>query len=102
MLYKSFWDAITFAQKIVAYVISIATVSLVVATYTPLFDYLGAPFAPILSLLQLPNAVEIAPALLVSIAEIALPVIIISGGEVAAMSVFFICTLSTVQIIFFF
>lgn len=101
MLYKSFWDAITFAQKIVAYVISIATVSLVVATYTPLFDYLGAPFAPILSLLQLPNAVEIAPALLVSIAEIALPVIIISGGEVAAMSVFFICTLSTVQIIFF-
>lgn len=101
MIYRSAWDAITFAQKIVAYVISIATISLILATYTPLFNYLGAPFAPILSLLQLPDAAQIAPAILVSIAEIALPVIIISGGEVAAMSVFFICTLSSVQIIFF-
>jgi len=100
-LKKGIWDAVTFAQKIVAYVISISVIALVLATYTPLFTWLGIPIVPILKLFAIPNAVEIAPAVLVSIAEIALPVIIISGLDVATMSIFFICTLSTVQIIFF-
>ena len=39
--------------------------------------------------------------MLVSIAEIALPAIIISGADVDPMAVFFVCTLSSVQIIFF-
>lgn len=99
--YSAFWSAITFAQRIVGYVLAIATLSLIVATYTPLFDLLGVVFEPILSLFQLPDADRIAPAVLISIAEVALPVIIISGENVAPMSVFFICVLSTVQIIFF-
>ncbi|MBL1379248.1 YjiH family protein [Zobellella iuensis] len=95
------WEAATFAQKIVAYILSIATIALVIGTYTPLFEYLGLVFEPLLRLLQLPDADKIAPTVLLSIAEIALPAIIIAGGEVAPMSVFFVCTLSTIQIIFF-
>lgn len=98
---KAFWDAISFTQKIVAYVIAIATLSLIVATYTPIFDYLGAVFQYPLGMLQLSNAAQIAPTILISIAEVALPVILISSTDAAPMSVFFVCTLSTVQIIFF-
>ncbi len=58
-------------------------------------------FEPLLNLLALPDADKIAPTVLLSIAEVALPAIIISGADVAPMSVFFVCTLSTIQIIFF-
>ncbi|WZL73209.1 nucleoside recognition domain-containing protein [Clostridiaceae bacterium 35-E11] len=101
ILYKSSIDAVFFAQKIVAYVLSIAVISLIIANYTPVFTWLGAPIAPVLNLLGLPNAAQIAPACLVGIAEIALPVLIIAGQGIAEMSVFFIIVLSTVQIIFF-
>ena len=49
----------------------------------------------------MPDAVAIAPATLVGIAEIALPVMTIAGMEIAPMSIFFVIVLSTVQIIFF-
>lgn len=95
------WSAVTFTQKIVAYVVSIAIIALLLAEHTPIFTWLGAPIVPILKLLQMPNAAEIAPATLVGISEIALPVIMISGKGVAVESVFFIVVLSSVQIIFF-
>ena len=38
---------------------------------------------------------------MVAITEIALPIIIASGAKVSTMSLFFVCTLSSVQIIFF-
>ena len=95
------WSAITFTQKIVAYVVSVAVVALLLAEHTPLFTWLGMPIIPVLKLLQIPNAAEIAPATLVGIAEIALPVIMISGKGIAEESIFFITVLSSVQIIFF-
>lgn len=98
---KYLWESTTFAQKIVAYILSIATISLIIGTYTPVFDYLGVVIEPLISLFNLPDADKIAPTVLISIAEVALPAIMISGGEVAPISVFFVCTLSTVQIIFF-
>ncbi|CAO1669060.1 YjiH family protein [Salinicola sp. NYA28a] len=101
VFYKGFWEAITFAQKIVAFILAIATLALLLATYTPVFDYLGVIFEPLLHLMQLPDAAQIAPTVLVSIAEIALPAIIISGADVSPMAIFFVCTLSTIQIIFF-
>ncbi|MCD7951757.1 MAG: hypothetical protein LUG14_02275 [Synergistaceae bacterium] len=95
------WSAVTFTQKIVAYVVSVAIVALLLAEYTQLFTWLGMPIIPILNMLQIPNAAEIAPATLVGIAEIALPVIMVSGKGIAEESIFFIIVLSSVQIIFF-
>ena len=101
-LLMGLWAAAAFAQKILAYVLSIATVALLIATYTPVFDYLGYLVEPVIQLTQLPDAAAIAPTVLISIAEIALPAIIIAGVDnVDPMTVFFVCTLSTVQIIFF-
>ena len=84
-----------------AFILSIATLALLLATYTPVFDYLGVVVEPLIQLMQLPDAHAIAPTVLVAIAEIALPAIIISGADVSPMAIFFVCTLSTVQIIFF-
>lgn len=94
-------DVVSFAVKIVVYVQAIAVISLLVSTYTPFFTWLGTPMIPYLRLMQLPDAVAIAPATLVGIAEIALPALTIAGQNIAPMSVFFVIVLSTVQIIFF-
>lgn len=99
--WHSLWNAIKFAQKIVAYVLAIATLVLALATYTSVFNYLGIIFEPLLNVLALPDVAKISPAILISITEVALPSIIVSSGDVALMSAFFICTLSIVQIIFF-
>jgi len=94
-------DVLSFALKIVTYVMAIAVVSLWVNEYTPLFAWIGTPMVPYLQLMQLPDAAAIAPATLVGIAEIALPVMTIAGLDIAPMSIFFVIVLSTVQIIFF-
>lgn len=95
-------DALSFTQKIVAYVASIATLGLILSEYTPLFTWIGYPMIPLLKLVGFgADAAIMAPATLVGISEIALPAILVSGGVVAAKSAFFICVLSTLQIIFF-
>ncbi len=101
MFTKGAFDAVKFAQKIVGYVVSIATLALIIATYTPMFDWLGVPVTPLLNLMGLPDAEAIGSTVLVAITEIALPIIIASGAKVSTMSLFFVCTLSTVQVIFF-
>ncbi len=101
MFTKGAFDAVKFAQKIVGYVVSIATLALLLATYTPVFDWLGVPVTPLLKFMGLPDAEAIGSTVLVSITEIALPIIIASGAKVSTMSLFFVCTLSTVQVIFF-
>ncbi len=94
-------DVLSFAVKIVSFVQAIAVIALFISTYTPLFQWIGVPMTPYLQLCQLPDAAAIAPATLVGIAEIALPVMTIAGQAIAPMSVFFVIVLSTVQIIFF-
>ena len=95
------WDAIVFTQKIVAYVVALATIVLVIAEFTPVFEWLGKPMIPYLNLVGMPNAAEIAPSTLIGFSEIALPAILIAGQDIAQKSIFFIVVLSTVQIIFF-
>ncbi|MBV7435040.1 hypothetical protein KRX19_08390 [Cardiobacteriaceae bacterium TAE3-ERU3] len=102
---KDMWrggaDALGFGVKIVAYVVSIATIALLIATYTETFNYLGKIVEPYIALMQLPNPEAIAPTVLISISEILLPAVLIAGSEASQMAAFFVCTLTTVQIIFF-
>lgn len=94
-------DALTFGQSIVGYVLSIGAMALLLTEYTPLFDYLGKPMAPILNFFGLEYAAAIAPATLIGIAEISLPAILVAGQGIAESSVFFIVVLSSVQVINF-
>ena len=92
---------LSFTVKIVTFVQALATIALFISNYTPFFDWIGMPMVPYLELCRMPDAAAIAPATLVGIAEIALPVMTIAGMEIAPMSIFFVIVLSTVQIIFF-
>ncbi len=100
---KAFSDSILnaakFSQKIIAYMIPIVVITLTIVHHTPLFEYLGKPLAPVLSLLGLPDASKIAPSVLLGFIEVSLPAISVSTG-VAAKSVFFIILLSIIQIVF--
>lgn len=97
--WKSLVSALKFAQTIIAYMIPIVIVTLSLVHLTPLFTWLGKPIAPVLSLLGLPDAAAVAPAVLLGFIEVSLPAISVSTG-VAAQSVFFVVMLSISQIIF--
>lgn len=101
VIWTNFYSSALFVQKIVVFIIGLSTVSLLVAIYTPLFSWLGAPLAPVLQLLQLPDAAAIAPSTIVGIAALSLPATLIAGQNIAMVSAFFVVVLSTVQIIFF-
>lgn len=97
----AFGDVFSFALKVVTFVQALTVLSMLISTYTPAFEWIGKPMVPYLKLMGLENAEAIAPATLVGIAEIALPVMTIAGQTIAPASVFFVIVLSTVQIIFF-
>lgn len=96
---SSMLNALKFSQKIIAYMIPIVIVTLTLVHHTPIFEWLGKPIAPLLSLLGLPDAAKIAPAVLLGFVEVSLPAISVSSG-VATQSVFFVVMLSISQIIF--
>lgn len=80
---KTLMDVFIFAQKISAYIMCIYVLVMVVVKNTNIADYLGIPFVPILNLLGIPNAAEIAPSFILGLAEVALPSAFISGLGVA-------------------
>ncbi|WP_138159882.1 YjiH family protein [Peptoniphilus catoniae] len=97
----AFEDVFSFALKVVAFVQALTVLSMLISTYTPVFEWIGKPMVPYLNLMGLENVNDIAPATLVGISEIALPVMTIAGKAIAPASIFFVIVLSTVQIIFF-
>lgn len=95
----SFINAGKFSVKIIASMTTIVVVTLSLLYLTPLFDYLGKPFIPILNLVGMPDANRIAPAIVLGFLNISLPAITVSTG-VAVKSIFFTLMLSILQIIF--
>lgn len=98
---KTLMDVFIFAQKISAYIMCIYVLVMVVVKNTNIADYLGIPFVPILNLLGIPNAAEIAPSFILGLAEVALPSAFISGLGVAPAAAFFVVTVTALQIIMF-
>ncbi|MFC4321967.1 YjiH family protein [Litchfieldia salsa] len=84
---------------VIPIVMAIGTVALVIAEYTPLFTYLGAPFVPVLTLLQVPEASEAAQTMVVGFADMFLPAIIGSGIE-SDLTRFVIAGVSVTQLIY--
>ncbi|OEH92103.1 YjiH family protein [Bacillus solimangrovi] len=84
---------------VIPVVMAIGTVALVIAEHTLVFQYLGAPFVPILSLLQVPEASEAAQTIVVGFADMFLPAVIGSGIE-SELTRFVIAALSVTQLIY--
>ncbi|GGK11962.1 membrane protein [Caldalkalibacillus thermarum] len=84
---------------VVPLVMALGTLALIIAEFTPLFVYLGYPFVPILSVLQVPDAAEAAQAMVVGFADMFLPAVIGTGIE-DPMTRFIIACVSVTQLIY--
>lgn len=84
---------------VVPIVMAIGTIALVIAEFTPLFTYLGAPFVPVLTFLQVPEAAAAAQTMVIGFADMFLPAII--GGDIESdLTRFVIAGVSITQLIY--
>ncbi len=80
-------------------VIAIGTVSLIVAEYTQLFNWIAYPFRLYLELLAVPEAVAAAPSMVVGFADMILPAVLGSGID-SEFTRFIIAGVSVTQVIY--
>ncbi|WP_377888913.1 YjiH family protein [Alkalihalobacillus sp. R86527] len=86
-------------MAVIPIVMAIGTTALIIAENTPLFSYLGAPFVPLLNLMQVPEAAEAAQTMVIGFADMFLPAIIGSSIE-SELTRFVIACLSVSQLIY--
>ncbi|MGO1183206.1 MAG: YjiH family protein [Micrococcaceae bacterium] len=84
---------------VVPSILAIGTVSVMLAEHTPLFTWLGAPFIPVLELMQVPEAEAASATMLIGFADMLLPAAFAASID-AEMTRFIIGALSITQLIF--
>ncbi|WP_163969679.1 YjiH family protein [Oceanobacillus halotolerans] len=87
------------AFVLIPQVMAIGTFALIIAEFTSVFQILAQPMVPLLQLMQIPEAVEAAPATIVGFIDMFMPAVLASGIE-AEITRFVIGALSLVQIIY--
>lgn len=80
-------------------VIAWGTVALVIATYTPVFDWISYPMGIFLNILGVEEAFAVAPATLIGFTDMFIPALLV-GGIQSVKTKFIIAALSLVQIIY--
>ena len=80
-------------------IMAIGTLALIVANFTPVFDWLGAPFYPLLSALGVPEAKAAASTMVIGFTDMFTPAILIAGCE-DAMTRFIVAVISVTQVLF--
>lgn len=85
---------------VVPVVLAIGTLALMLAEYTPIFQWLGMPFVPLLELLQLPEAEAASQTMFVGFADMFIPSIIASATITEPITKFTIAALSVTQLIY--
>lgn len=84
---------------VVPVVMAVGTTGVIIAEFTPLFQWLGAPFVPLLNLLQIPESTAAAQTLVVGFADMLLPAIFAQSIE-AEITRFIIACTSVTQLIY--
>ncbi|WP_412457751.1 YjiH family protein [Shewanella frigidimarina] len=84
---------------VIPVVMAIGTIALVLAEHTPIFNYLGMPFIPLLELLHIPEATEASKTIVVGFADMFIPSILASSIE-SDLTRFVIAALSVTQLIY--
>ncbi|OLS03689.1 YjiH family protein [Tissierella creatinophila] len=80
-------------------IMAFGTIALIIAEHTPIFEWLGMPFIPILKLLRVPYAVEASKTVMVGFADMFLPSVI--GASIPSeMTRFVVATLSVTQLVY--
>lgn len=80
-------------------IMAFGTIALIIANYTPLFQWLSIPFIPLLNLLNVPEAAATAPTLIVGFADMFLPSIL-AANITSDMTRFIIASVSVTQLIY--
>lgn len=80
-------------------VMSIGTLALLLANFTPIFNWLGLPFYPLLKVLGVPAALEASKTMVVGFADMFTPAILIAGCS-DAMTRFIVAVISITQVLF--
>ena len=81
-------------------VMCIGTLALMLANNTPVFDYLGMPFMPLLELLQVPEASEVSKTMIVGFTDMFTPSVIAAEAVTSDMSRFIVAVISVTQLIY--
>ncbi|QHE53374.1 YjiH family protein [Pontibacillus sp. HMF3514] len=95
----NFRDGFIMTMAILPSIMSVGLLGLVLAEFTPIFDILGLIFYPITALFQVPDAMLVAKASALEIAEMFLPALLVT--EAAMVSKFIVGVLSVSAILFF-
>jgi len=80
-------------------VMAVGTIALIIASYTPIFEWLGLPFYPLLQLLGVPEAKAAAGTMVIGFTDMFTPAILIAGCE-DAMTRFIVAVISITQVLF--
>lgn len=78
---------------------SIGLIALILANYTPVFDWFGYIFYPLTSLLQIPEALLASKAAFLGLAEMYLPVLVVANAP--ELTRFIISVMSITQVLMF-
>lgn len=92
-------DGIIMAMGVIPSILSIGLLGLVLANYTPLFDWIAYLFLPFTYILQIPEPLLTAKAVSLSIAEMFLPALLVVKS--AIVTKFIVAVVSISAILFF-
>lgn len=96
---KSFYNATDIWMGMLPVVMGIGTIAMIIAEFTIVFEVLSYPLIPVLEWMQIPEATQAAPALLVGFADMFLPALLGSGIE-SELTRFVIGAVSLTQLIY--
>ena len=80
-------------------ILSMGTIALIIAEYTPVFKLLGLPFIPLYTLLQIPEAAHASQTVIVGFADMFLPSVIASSIQ-SELTRFVVAATSVSQLIY--
>jgi len=92
-------NGLKLTSLILGTILAVGLAATLLSANTPTFDILGGPLVPVIELLGIPNAETVAPATIVGITEMYVPVLLVAEAE--PMARFFIAVLAVSQLIFF-
>lgn len=98
-------DAFPVMPKVITLLCSIGIIGMILAAYTPIFDWLGLIFLPLIKLVGVPEAKIAASAIPAGVTEMFIPTLILAdkmaaGIEISLATKYFVIGVSMVQIIF--
>lgn len=98
---SNFVDGFKMALNIAPSLLGVGMIGLLIATYTPVFDFIGYIFYPFTALMRIPEAQLTAKAVSLSIAEMLLPAPLVAGAEVSIVTRMLVAIVSVSEILFF-